>query len=51
MTNVFVPIDLCGATKGRLEIETNGVVIVQAEGGTFGNAQCFTSLDGVSFVQ
>jgi hypothetical protein len=51
VTNVWVPIDLCNATKGRLQIQTNGVVTVQAAGGTFNNAQCFTSLDGASFVQ
>jgi hypothetical protein len=50
VTNVYVPIDLCNATKGRLFIQTNGTVTVQAEG-TFSNAQCFTSLDGASFVQ
>jgi hypothetical protein len=50
VTNVYVPIDLCGATKGRLFIQTNGAVNVQAEG-PFSNAQCFTSLDGASFVQ
>jgi len=49
-TNVYVNVDLCNATKGRLIIETSGVVIVQAET-SFSNAQCFTSLDGVSFVQ
>lgn len=49
-TNVYVNVDLCNATKGRLIIQTNGVVIVQAET-SFSNAQCFTSLDGVSFVQ
>jgi hypothetical protein len=47
---VYVNIDLCNATKGRLIIQTNGVVSVQAET-SFSNAQCFTSLDGVSFVQ
>ena len=51
VTNVYVPINLCDATKGRIVIQTNGVVDVQAEGGTFSNAQCFTSLDGASFVQ
>jgi hypothetical protein len=51
VTNVYVPINLCNATKGRIVIQTNGVVFVQAEGGTFSNAQCFTSLDGASFVQ
>jgi hypothetical protein len=47
---VYVPVDLCGATKGRLDIQPNGNVTVQAEGGTFSNAQCFTSLDGAWFV-
>ena len=47
---VFVPVDLCDATNGRLEIEPSGVVLVQAEGGTFANAACFTSLDGVAFA-
>src|SRR5438034_1458378 len=44
--NVFVPVDLCNATNGRLDIAPSGVVSVEAEGGTFSNAQCFTSLDG-----
>ncbi len=47
-TNVYVPVDLCGATKGRLVIQPTGVVSVQAEG-PFSNAQCFTSLDGASY--
>jgi hypothetical protein len=51
VTNVYIPVDLCNATKGRLVIQTSGAVIVQAEGGVFSNAQCFTSLDGASFVQ
>jgi hypothetical protein len=49
-TAVFVPVDLCTATNGRLQIEPTGVVTVQAEGGAFSNAACFTSLDGVSFA-
>jgi hypothetical protein len=49
-TNVFVQVDLCGATNGRLDIQPNGMVTVEAEGGTFSNAQCFTSLDGASFA-
>ena len=50
-TDVYVPIDLCGATNGRLYIQGGtGEVRVQAEGGTFSNAQCFTSLEGVSFA-
>ena len=47
---VFVPVDLCTATSGRLQIEPTGVVTVQPEGGTFSNAACFTSLDGVAFA-
>ncbi len=50
-TTVYVLVDLCNANKGRLHIQRNGVVQVQAEGGVFSNARCFTSLDGVSFVQ
>jgi len=48
--NTYIPIDLCGATNGRLFIQSNGTVFIQAEG-AFSNAQCFTSLDGASFVQ
>jgi hypothetical protein len=46
---VFIPVDMCDATNGRLWIETNGNVTVYAEGDTFSNAQCFTSLDGAWF--
>jgi len=49
-TNVWVPVDLCNATNGRLVIQPSGVVSVEAGGGDFSNAQCFTSLDGVSFI-
>jgi hypothetical protein len=49
-TDVYVPVDLCSATKGRLWIQPSGVVSVQAEGGAFSNAQCFTSLEGASFA-
>ena len=47
---VFVPVSLCNAAGGRLQIEPTGVVTVQAEGGAFSNAACFTSLDGASFA-
>ena len=47
---VFVPVDLCGATNGDLFIQADGSVSVEAEGGVWGNAQFFTSLDGVSFA-
>jgi hypothetical protein len=50
VTNVYINIDLCNATKGRLFIQSNGTVSVQAET-SFSNAQCFTSLEGASFVQ
>ncbi len=46
---LYVPVDMCGATNGRLVIETDGTVTVQAEA-DFGEAQCFTSLEGVSFA-
>jgi hypothetical protein len=49
-TNVYVPVDMCNATKGRLFIAPSGVVSVQAEDGDFVNAQCFTSLDGAWFL-
>jgi hypothetical protein len=48
---VFVPVDLCNATNGRLQINPNGTTTVQAEGGAFSNASCFTSLDGVAFAR
>jgi hypothetical protein len=44
-----VKVDLCGATNGRLFIQADGTVSVQQQNGDpFSNAQCFTSLDGVS---
>lgn len=46
---VFVPIDLCSAHDGRLRIAPSGNVVVQADD-EFGDAQCFTSLDGASWV-
>jgi hypothetical protein len=49
--DTYVPIDLCNATNGRLLIRNDGTVIVMTEGGVFSNAQCFTSLDGASFLQ
>lgn len=50
-TSVYVEVDLCNANKGRLLIQNTGVVSVQAENGTFSNAQCFTSLDGAWFMK
>ncbi len=50
-TAVYVQVDLCNANKGRLYIQRSGVVEVETEGNVFSNAQCFTSLEGVSFAQ
>jgi hypothetical protein len=47
---VYVAVDMCNATNGRLIINPNGVTSVQAEA-SFSNAQCFTSLEGASFAQ
>lgn len=47
--DVYVAADLCGATNGRLSIQTNGTVSVQAAG-DFANAACFTSLEGITYT-
>jgi hypothetical protein len=49
-TLVYAPVDMCNATNGRLVISPAGVVTVQAEAG-FGEAHCFTSLDGAWFAR
>jgi hypothetical protein len=49
--NVYVPVDLCNATAGRLDISPNGTVTVEAQNGATANFTCFTSLDGASFAQ
>jgi hypothetical protein len=46
---VFVPVDLCDATSGRLEIDPDGTVTVEQQASGFADAQCFVSLDGVSY--
>jgi hypothetical protein len=48
---VYVPVGLCGAHSGRLDIYPSGVVDVEAEGGTIDNAECGTSLDGAWFAK
>jgi hypothetical protein len=48
---VDLPIDLCGSTHGRLFVEQNGAVFVAQNDGSLSDADCFTSLDGASFVQ
>lgn len=45
---VFVSVDMCNETYGRLQIDPSGTVTVEAP--TFSNAACFTSLDGVFFA-
>ena len=47
-TEVYVPVDLCNANKGRLDIAPTGIVRVEGENGDFAQAQCFPSLEGVS---
>jgi hypothetical protein len=47
-SNVYVPVTLCNGAKGRLDVGTGGNVTIQAET-VFSNAQCMTSLEGVSF--
>jgi hypothetical protein len=49
--NVFMPIDLCGATTGLLFIGPSGWARIEQRDGTLSDANCFTSLDGASFVQ
>ncbi len=48
-TTVYIEADLCGATKGRIIVKPTGEVSVNPFGGTFSNASCFTSLDGLEF--
>jgi hypothetical protein len=48
---LYIPVDECGATNGRLDIAPNGVVGVEAEGNAWNEAQCFVSLDGVTFAK
>ncbi|HEY2167076.1 MAG TPA: hypothetical protein VGH01_07920 [Jatrophihabitantaceae bacterium] len=48
---VIQSIDLCNATHGALEIGTDGTLSVFSTGPFTPDAQCFTSLDGVSYVK
>jgi hypothetical protein len=48
--NRYVTVDMCNGTNGRLDISPSGVVTVETKGGAWGNAGCFSSLDGVSFI-
>jgi hypothetical protein len=49
--NVYMPVDMCGATNGRLVIEPTGVTVVEEQGNMMNEANCFVSLDGASFVR
>jgi hypothetical protein len=46
--NTYVAADLCNAAKGRLFINSGGTVQIQTFG-PFSDADCFTSLEGISF--
>ena len=51
--DVYIPVDLCNAHYGRLFIQPTGSVTVQVNGETsaWSDAQCFTSLEGASFLK
>jgi hypothetical protein len=48
---VHTPVLLCNNTAGHVRIETNGVMTIVAENGNLADAQCLTSVEGVSFAQ
>lgn len=50
---VYVPVDLCNAHYGRIDILTNGEAFVEVNNETsaWSDAQCFTSLEGASFAR
>src|SRR5438477_155947 len=43
-TNVYVPVDLCDATNGRLHIHPSRVVVVEAPNRRSSNPPCLTAL-------
>jgi len=47
--NVYVSVDMNGASRGQVLVDSNGQVTVFAEGSP-SVASSFTSLDGVSFA-
>ncbi len=51
-TTAWIPIDLCVTQPGRLRVQSSGEVFVEFVGSTTFelSAQCFTSLDGASFI-
>jgi hypothetical protein len=44
---VYIHVDMCNASSGRIVIEPSGETTVQAE--SHPNAECFTSLEGASY--
>jgi len=48
---VYVPVDLCGSSNGRLDISPSGEVDVEAENGPQWIPQCPVSLDGAWFAK
>jgi hypothetical protein len=48
--DISVEVDLCNGEQGRILMHQFGGLRVEAEHG-FGQAACFTSLEGVSFVR
>ncbi len=49
-TTTYVSANLYLGARGRLVIQTNGVVTVETQTGTFADASSFTSLEGVWFA-
>jgi hypothetical protein len=47
-SEVYLPVSLCNAGKGRLHISTGGLATVSADG-PWSDAQCLVSLDGLSY--
>ena len=47
---VYLPLALCGGANGRLVIKPDGTTTIEAEN-DFGDAQCITSLEGVTFLR
>lgn len=47
---VYTTVDLCGAKKGRIAINPSGDAFITAASGVPGEAACFTSLEGVTYM-
>ncbi len=51
LKNVYLPVNLCDANEGSLDIKPSGTVTLELWNDQSRDAECFTSLDGLSFVQ